>query len=284
MSTSSLSPLLYTDLLMKALDEDIGQVGDVTSQAVIPQGTQATLTARAREVGVLAGIEIAAAAFELVDPTLEIEILAQDGDALTPAQEILRVSGDARALLLAERTALNVLSHMCGVASETRKLVEAIAGTKAAICDTRKTNLGLRALEKYAVTCGGGQNHRFGLHDAMMIKDNHIAIAGGLEQAVEAALQNKGHMVKLEVEVDTLEQLDRLLPYNIDVVLLDNMSPETLAQAVKMVDGKFVCEASGGVKLETVRAIAESGVDLISVGWVTHSAPALDIGLDFVVG
>lgn len=281
---TKLSPLLYTDLLIKALDEDMGQVGDITSQAVIPEDTNASLTARARQSGVLAGIDVACAAFEMVNPAFDIDVLAEDGDEIVPDQALLRVSGNARDLLLAERTALNVLSHMCGVASETRKLVKAIAGTKAAVCDTRKTNLGLRALEKYAVTCGGGQNHRFGLHDAMMIKDNHIAIAGGLEKAVEAALQNKGHMVKLEVEVDTLEQLERLLPYDIDVVLLDNMPPETLAKAVKMVNGKFVCEASGGVKLETVRAIAESGIDLISVGWVTHSAPALDIGLDFVVG
>lgn len=276
-----LSPMLYQDVLIKSLDEDIGQVGDITGDAVIPADCCTSLVAQTRQHGVLAGIDVAAAVFELVDTQIDVEILAEDGAVIQSGQSLFKATGNARSLLLAERTALNMLSHLSGIATETAKLVSAIAHTNAKICCTRKTTPGLRALEKYAVVCGGGKNHRFGLHDAMMIKDNHIAIAGGLKQAVTAALDARGHTVKLEVEVDTLDQLEQLLKYPIDVVLLDNMAPEVLSKAVAMVDGRFVCEASGGITQDTVAAIANSGVDLISSGWITHSAPALDIGLDY---
>ena len=235
----------------------------------------------ARKSGVIAGLPLAEAAFRALDPNVTFDIHFHDGDACKPGDVIAKVSGNARALLTAERVALNYLGRLSGIATMTRQYVDAIRGTKARIVDTRKTTPGLRAFEKYAVRCGGGFNHRTGLFDAILIKDNHIVAAGGLSKAIEAARAASGHMVKLEVEVDTLEQLDEVLRHKVDAVLLDNMTPALLAKAVAKIAGKCLAEASGGVNLSTVRQIAETGVDLISAGALTHSAPVLDLGLDF---
>ena len=219
--------------------------------------------------------------FELIDPTIELHVAKPDGAKIGPGETIATVHGPARGILTAERTALNFLCHLSGIATATAAAVAAVAGSKAQIVCTRKTTPGLRAVEKYAVRMGGGTNHRFGLDDAVLIKDNHVAIAGGVTEALRRARENVGHMVKIEVEVDSLAQLAEALASKADAVLLDNMSPALLAQAVAMVDGRAITEASGGVTLEKVAAIAASGVDLISIGWLTHSAAALDIGLDF---
>lgn len=264
-----------------ALAEDLGLAGDVTTTATIAADARARATIGARKAGVVAGMALAEAAFRALDPAVEIEVIADDGARIGAGGVIGRLSGNARALLTAERVALNFLGQLSGVATLTRQYVEAVAGTKAAIVDTRKTTPGLRAFEKHAVRCGGGRNHRFGLYDAVLIKDNHIAAAGGLAAAIGAARAHCGHMMKLEVEVDRLDQLAEVLRHPVDAVLLDNMSPAMLAEAVAMVGGRMLTEASGGVSLSTVRAIAETGVDLISVGALTHSAPVLDIGLDF---
>jgi nicotinate-nucleotide pyrophosphorylase (carboxylating) len=209
--------------------------------------------------------------------------LRHDGERIERGDTIVELEGRARTLLTGERTLLNILNHLSGIATATRALVDAVAGTQAHIADTRKTTPGLRALEKYAVRCGGGSNHRFGLDDAVLIKDNHLALAGSIHEAVSRARAVAGHMVKIEVEVDTLEQLREALAEPVDAVLLDNMRPATLAEAVRIVDGRVITEASGGIRPETVREVAESGVDLISVGWLTHSAPALDLGLDITI-
>lgn len=273
-------PLVIEDIIRRALIEDLGRGGDITSEAVIPADRTGKAVMRARETGILAGIEAATTAFRLCDAGLKIRIGAADGETLKAGQEIMVIEGPARAILAAERTALNIISHMSGIATMTGQYVAAVAGTGAKIVCTRKTLPGLRALQKYAVRTGGGFNHRFGLDDAMLIKDNHIALAGGIEIAIDSAIAKAGHMVKIEVEVDTLEQLAVALTYKIDAVLLDNMPPVLLYQAVEMVGGRVVTEASGGVDLGTVRAVAESGVDLISAGALTHSVAALDIGLD----
>jgi nicotinate-nucleotide pyrophosphorylase (carboxylating) len=230
---------------------------------------------------VIAGGEVARQVFLAVDPALAIETRLEDGAEVAAATVVMVVEGSSRSILTAERTALNLMGRMSGVATATRRLVAAIEGTDAVVADTRKTMPGLRALDKYSVRMGGGVNHRFGLHDAVMIKDNHIVAAGGLRRAVAAARRHVGHMVKIEVEVTSLDQLQELLEIGADVVLLDNMDPATLRQAVAMVGGRMVCEASGGVTAETVRVVAESGVDVISAGSITHSAPQLDIALDF---
>ncbi|MDT4858576.1 putative nicotinate-nucleotide pyrophosphorylase [compost metagenome] len=234
-----------------------------------------------RQPAAIAGLDVAEMAFRLVDPVVAFERMVNDGDFLAAGTTIARVSGSSRSILAAERTALNFLGHMSGVATATANLVKAVQGTKAAIVCTRKTMPGLRALQKYAVRAGGGMNHRFALYDAVLIKDNHIAVAGSVGEAIQRAKANAGHMVKIEVEVDTLGQLLEAMAIGVDAVLLDNMSPAQLREAVKIIDGRAIAEASGGITPETVAAVAASGVDLISVGWTTHSAPNLDIGLDF---
>ncbi len=280
MTLTPLPDMLVTKLVSDALAEDWGRMGDVTSQAVIPSGAQAEAVIRAREAGVVAGLDFAAHAFAASDRNLVMTRHFEDGARIAPGDDIATIAGPAQALLAGERVALNFLGHLSGVASQTAKLVDLIAHTQAQICDTRKTTPGLRAAEKFAVRAGGGANHRFGLDDAILIKDNHIAVAGGVTQALRAAQQAAGHMLSIEIEVDTLEQLDEALAANAKIVLLDNMSPETLAEAVARAAGKAFTEASGRVSAETVVAIAESGVDYISVGGITHSAPVLDFGLD----
>jgi nicotinate-nucleotide pyrophosphorylase (carboxylating) len=272
--------LLIEPIVRAALLEDLGRAGDITTDAVVPAEARVEAVIAARQPGVLAGLDAALLAFELLDPVLRIERLHADGDRISRGETVARIGGHARGVLSAERTALNLLSRMSGVATATRALVDAIAGYRAKIVCTRKTTPGLRTLEKEAVRLGGGANHRFGLDDAMLIKDNHIGLAGGVRQALERARQHAGHLVKIELEVDTIDQLAEGLEVGVDAVLLDNMSPETLRRAVVMVGGRAVTEASGRITLETAPAVAATGVDLISCGWITHSAPILDLGLD----
>lgn len=281
MDLPRLSPLLIEPLVRATLLEDLGLAGDITSNAVVPSDHRSTMVFSLRQPGAIAGLDVAEMAFRLVDPAVAFERMVKDGDFLTEGTTIARVSGSSRSILAAERTALNFLGHMSGVATATADLVKAVQGTKAAIVCTRKTMPGLRALQKYAVRASGGMNHRFALYDAVLIKDNHIAVAGSVGEAIRRAKANAGHMVKIEVEVDTLEQLLEAMAIGVDAVLLDNMSPAQLREAVKIIDGRAIAEASGGITPETVAAVAASGVDLISVGWTTHSAPNLDIGLDF---
>ncbi|WP_448950772.1 carboxylating nicotinate-nucleotide diphosphorylase [Labrys neptuniae] len=284
MSLSSLSPLLYEPIIRAALVEDLGRGGDLTTDAIVPADLKATTVLAARQPGVVAGLDIAATAFRLLDPNAAVTVEQGDGAKVSPGSVIATITGSARALLTGERTALNILCHLSGIASATASVVEAVKGHKATIVCTRKTTPGLRALEKYAVRAGGGGNHRFGLDDAILIKDNHVAIAGGIRPALERAKAAAGHLVKIELEVDTLAQLEEALAVGVDVVLLDNMSPDQLREAVAMVGGRALTEASGRVTAATAPAIAETGVDLISLGWLTHSAPALDIGLDYRAG
>jgi nicotinate-nucleotide pyrophosphorylase (carboxylating) len=272
--------LLIEPIVRAALLEDLGRAGDITTDAVVPDDTNIEAVVAARQPGVVAGLDATLLAFELVDPSLRIERLCPDGARIGRGESVARIAGRARPVLAAERTALNFLSRMSGVATATRRLTDAIAGSKARIVCTRKTTPGLRILEKEAVRLGGGANHRFGLDDAMLIKDNHVALAGGVKPALERARQHAGHLVKIELEVDTLDQLAEALAVGIDAVLLDNMSPETLRRAVAMVDGRAVTEASGRISPDTAAAVAATGVDLISSGWITHSAPILDLGLD----
>lgn len=274
-------PLTYEPLLRLALAEDLGRAGDLTTDATVAPETRASGRIVARRAGSIAGLPMAGRVFALLDPAVEWEALAADGDEVEAGAPLARLAGPARALLAGERTALNLLGHLSGVATATHALVRAVAGTKAAIVCTRKTTPGLRALEKYAVRCGGGANHRFGLDDAVLIKDNHLIAAGGVAAAVARARAVAGHLVKIECEVQELGQLDEALAAGADVVMLDNMSPQEMAEAVARVAGRATVEASGGITLETVRAVAASGVDLISVGWITHSAPNLDVALDF---
>ncbi|WP_425088353.1 carboxylating nicotinate-nucleotide diphosphorylase [Stappia sp.] len=279
-----LPALMVEDAVRAALLEDWGRAGDITAQATLGPDTRARAVIAARQPGVLAGLDLAATAFRLADPSISVETLLDDGARLTPGDVAMRIIGPARGVLSAERVALNFLGHLSGVASATARFADLVAHTKARIVCTRKTTPGLRAFEKYAVRCGGGSNHRFGLDDAILIKDNHIAVAGGVHAAIEAARAFAGHLVKIEVEVDTLAQLEEALAARPDVVMLDNMAPDTLRKAVAMADGAVTLEASGGVNLDSVAAIAETGVDLISVGWITHSAPVLDLGLDIEIG
>lgn len=264
-----------------ALAEDLGVAGDITTKATVAAGTRASGVIAARKPGIVAGVQLAQAAFHVLDPQATFDVLIGDGGRVAAGAAIARVAGDARALLTAERTALNFLGHLSGIATLTARYVAAIAGTRARIIDTRKTTPGLRALEKLAVRAGGGVNHRFGLFDAILIKDNHIVAAGGIAAALQRARAHAGHMVKVEIEVTTLEELEAALALAPDAVLLDNMTVSLLKAAVTKVAGRALTEASGGVNLDTVRAIAETGVDLISVGALTHSAPVLDIGFDF---
>ena len=264
-----------------ALAEDLGLAGDITTNATVAPNTIAEAVIATRRDGVVSGLPLAEAAFRALDANVRFEIKKPDGSTIVAGDTIAVVSGNARAILSAERVALNFMGRMSGIATLTRRYADAIKGTNAKIVDTRKTTPGLRAFEKYAVRCGGGQNHRTGLFDAVLIKDNHIVAAGGIAAAITSARASAGHMVKIEVEVDTLDQLDEVLKHKVDAVLLDNMTPAQLKDAVKRVAGRCLTEASGGVNLDTIRAIAETGVDMISVGALTHSAPVLDLGLDF---
>lgn len=272
---------LINNAVAIALEEDLGLVGDITTNATVSADAKAHAVIAAREPGVVSGLDVARTAFRLVDPKITFVPKVADGDIVKAGTMIAEIEGPARGLLTAERVALNFLGRMSGIATLTHRFVEAVRGTSARIVDTRKTTPGLRAFEKYAVRCGGGHNHRTGLFDAVLIKDNHIAAAGSVTTAIERARASAGHTVKIEIEVDTLDQLDELLSLEVDAVLLDNMTPAQLRKAVTQVKGRCLTEASGGVNLDTVRAIAESGVDMISVGALTHSAPVLDLGLDF---
>jgi nicotinate-nucleotide pyrophosphorylase (carboxylating) len=276
-----ISPLAIEEAIMRALAEDLGRAGDVTSIATIPDGTRGRAVMAARQGGVIAGLPVAAAVFRKLDPAVEITGHVRDGAAVAAKAALMTVSGDARALLAAERVALNFVGHLSGVASAAAEFVRLIAHTRARVCCTRKTTPGLRALQKYAVRCGGGFNHRFGLDDAILIKDNHIAVAGGVRAVLERAKAAAGHLIKIEIEVDTLSQLQTVLDVGLaDAVLLDNMDPAMMKKAVAMVAGRLTIEASGGITHASAAAIAESGVDYLSSGAITHSSPNLDVGLD----
>jgi len=279
-----LPAVIIEPLVRAALQEDLGRAGDITSGAIVPGDVAWRAVLAAREPGVVAGLDLAAMAFRLMDPSVNFEPRVADGARVSAGQPIAEVSGPARALLSAERVALNFLTHLSGVATATATIADAIGPFGAKVVCTRKTIPGLRALQKHAVRLGGGANHRFGLDDAVLIKDNHIAVAGGIAPAVERARAAVGHLVKIEVEVDTLEQLEQALALGVDAVLLDNMSFHELRRAVAVTAGRAVTEASGRVTPETAPAIAETGVDLISVGWLTHSSRALDVGLDHQAG
>jgi nicotinate-nucleotide pyrophosphorylase (carboxylating) len=276
-----LSPLVIEEAIARALAEDLGRAGDVTSIATVPASLAGRAVVAARQAGVIAGLPLAEAAFRKLDPQVTITAHVRDGSTVAAGTALMEVAGSARALLGAERVALNFLGHLSGIATATAAFVRLISGTSGRVCCTRKTTPGLRALEKYAVRCGGGFNHRFGLDDAILIKDNHIAVAGGIRAVLARAHAVAGHLVKIEIEVDTLDQLREVLDSGeADVVLLDNMDPATLATAVKMVSGRLVTEASGSITHATAAAVAASGVDYLSSGAITHSAPNLDIGLD----
>src|SRR5712672_3869974 len=276
-----LSPLAIDEAVHRALHEDLGRAGDITSIATIPEATQARAILIARQAGVIAGLPLALAVFQKLSPDIAIQAHYRDGGAVAAGVHVLTISGPARAILAGERTALNFVGRLSGIATLTSDYVRHTEGTGLRICCTRKTTPGLRALEKYAVRCGGGFNHRFGLDDAILIKDNHVAVAGGIREVLERARAAAGHLVKIEIEVDTLAQLAEVLGVGLaDAVLLDNMDVATLRQAVEMVAGKFPLEASGGINLETIAEIAKTGVDYASSGWITHSAPNLDVALD----
>ena len=280
MNIAPLADLLVEPVVRAALAEDLGRAGDITSQACVDPETRLQVQFASRRGGVIAGLDCARMAMAALDSALRFSAQRRDGDQIQAGEALARVEGNARAILAAERVALNLLGRLSGVATLTRAYVDAVAGTRAKIVDTRKTTPGLRMLEKYAVRCGGGVNHRFGLDDAILIKDNHVAAAGGVGRALERAKALAGHLVNIEIEIDSLDQLDEALRHEPDVIMLDNFSLADLSEAVRRVDGRVRLEASGGVNLQTVRAIAETGVDVISVGALTHSAPVLDIGLD----
>ncbi len=277
----ALDKVLLEPIVQAALVEDLGRRGDVTSQATIPAERQAQLQIRARQAGVICGMDVARLSFAAVDEQIEFVAQIHDGERVAAGTVLAIVSGNARHLLTAERTALNFLTHLSGIATATQQIVDSVAEYPAQITCTRKTIPGLRTLQKYAVRCGGGRNHRLGLDDAILIKDNHIAIAGDIQTAIKQAQDFAGHLIPIEVEVDTLEQLQLALDAGVSLVLLDNMSPDTLSEAVVMCQGRAQTEASGGITPETVQAAAKSGVDFIAMGYLTHSTTALDIGLDF---
>ena len=277
----ALDDVLLRPLVEAALTEDLGRRGDVTSQATIPADMQAKLEIKARQAGVICGMDLARLSFAMVDPQIEFLAQVADGEWVDAGTVLASVGGNARHLLTAERTALNFMTHLSGIATDTRKIVDSVAEYPAQITCTRKTIPGLRIVQKYAVRCGGGRNHRLGLDDAILIKDNHIAIAGDIKTAIKQAQDFAGHLIPIEVEVDTLAQLAQALDAGVSLVLLDNMSPEILAQAVTMCKGRARTEASGGITPETVQAAAKTGVDFIAMGYLTHSTTALDIGLDF---
>ncbi len=276
-----ISALNLEDIVRAALKEDLGHGHDITTECTVPLDKDARAVINSRVDGRLAGVVAGLAAFTLTDPDCEIEVLKMDGEDVKAGEDIAIITGSARSILTAERTALNFIQHLSGVATLTRAYVNEIEDTGAKIADTRKTIPGLRSLQKQAVRLGGGTNHRFGLDDAILIKDNHIALAGGVYPALQMARENAGHMVKIEIEVDSIAQLEEVLENGgADIIMLDNFNTTDMASAVKLINGRSVIEASGGVNLKTVKAIAETGVHLISVGALTHSAPALDIGLD----
>ena len=276
--------IMFEPLVRTTLLEDLGQAGDLTTDAIVPPALRTVTALVARQKGVIAGLDVAALAFALIDPAITLEPAHADGSAVAAGDVIALVRGPARGVLTAERTALNFLCHLSGIATATASVVAAVRGHDTRIVCTRKTMPGLRALQKYAVRAGGGSNHRFGLDDAVLIKDNHIAIIGGIRPAIERARMAVGHLVKIEVEVDDLAQIDEVLAAGADAVLLDNMSPETMARGVAMIAGRALTEASGGITPATAPAIAAAGVDLISIGWLTHSVGVLDIGLDHRAG
>lgn len=280
---AALPPPLIEDAVDRALAEDLGRAGDITSAATIPPDASADAIIAARRPGVIAGLPLAEVAFRRLDAAVAFDAAFSDGSAVEAGAVVARISGNARAILSAERTALNFLTHLSGIATLTRRYVDAVAHTRARITCTRKTIPGLRALQKYAVRCGGGSNHRFGLDDAILIKDNHLAVSGGVAEAIRRAKAFAGHLTTIEVEVDTLDQLQEALAAGAQVVLLDNMAPAMLREAVAIAAGRAVLEASGGITLDTVAAVAETGVDYISSGAITHSAPALDLALDISV-
>ena len=283
MNAPTLPRLEIEDAVRRALREDLGLVGDLTSNATIPADARARVVMNVREEGVVCGLDVARAAFAMLDPGLRFEPMRAEGEAVKPGDDLARIEGDARAVLGAERVALNFACHMSGMATLTERFAREIAHTRARIVCTRKTLPGLRAFAKYAVRCGGGSNHRTALHDAILIKDNHVAVAGGVGPAIRAARLYAGHLTKIEVEVDTLDQLREALAAGPDVVMLDNMGPDELREGVAIVAGRVPVEASGNVSLETVRAIAETGVDMISTSKITMGAPTLDIGLDIAI-
>jgi nicotinate-nucleotide pyrophosphorylase (carboxylating) len=276
-----LSPLAIDEAATRALDEDLGRAGDITSIATIPETTKARAVMVARQGGVIAGLPLAVAVFQKLLPDIQLQAHMRDGASVAAGVHVLTISGPARAVLSGERTALNFVGRLSGIATATSNYVRQAAGTKLRICCTRKTTPGLRALEKYALRCGGGFNHRFGLDDAILIKDNHIAVAGGIKPALERARAHAGHLVKIEIEVDTLAQLREVLDTGLaDAVLLDNMDGATLGEAVRMAQGRVALEASGGVALDAIAAIAATGVDYVSSGALTHSATNFDVALD----
>ena len=281
MSVPPLSTLIIEPLVRAALIEDLGRAGDITTDAIVPGEARAETALVARAPGLVAGLDLALLAFRLIDPAIMATVRLPDGARVSSGDVIATVSGPARGILTAERVALNFLCHLSGVATATAAVVEAVQGTRVRITCTRKTMPGLRTVQKYAVRVGGGANHRYGLDDAVLIKDNHIAAAGGIGPAVQRVRAGIGHLVKIEVEVDTLGQVEDALAAGVDAVLLDNMEPEALRRAVATVDSRAVTEASGGITPATAPAVAATGVDLISIGWLTHSVTALDIGLDY---
>lgn len=283
-SLTPLYPMHYEAIVRCALEEDLGRAGDLTTDSIVPPEARAHATIVARQAGTVAGLDVAAMAFRLLDSNVYMRVSRPDGREVQAGDVLAVVEGPARALLTGERTALNFLGRMCGIATTTSALVAAVGNSPTRIVCTRKTAPGLRVLDKYAVRAGGGANHRFGLDDAVLIKDNHLAVAGSVAVAVTRVRDRLGHMVKVEVEVDTLEQLDELLALGVDAVLLDNMAPDMLAEAVKRIGGRMVTEASGGITPDMVADVAASGVDLISLGWLTHSVTNLDVALDFEAG
>ncbi|HEY4178742.1 MAG TPA: carboxylating nicotinate-nucleotide diphosphorylase [Kofleriaceae bacterium] len=282
MPLAPLPSILIEPIVRAALLEDLGRAGDLTTDAIVPSDARAKVSLAVRQAGVVAGLDVALMAFRLIDPGIVTAIIRADGSHVAPGDVIATLEGPARGLLTAERVALNFLCHLSGIATATAEVVETVRGTKARVIDIRKTLPGLRAIQKYAVRAGGGANHRFGLDDGILIKDNHIAVAGGIRPALERARAAAGHMVKIEIEVDTLDQLAEVLTFEVDAVLLDNMGIEELRRAVGLVDGRAIIEASGGITPGNAGAIAATGVDLVSMGWLTQSVRALDIGLDYI--
>lgn len=275
-----LDPLVYEPILRRALAEDLGQAGDLTTTAIVSSDTASFGSIVVREPGTVAGLPVAVRAFTLMDERMQVVVNVADGASVATGTVLATLSGPATGILTAERTALNILGHLAGIATATAAVVESIKPHRAQVADTRKTTPGLRTLEKYAVRMGGGVNHRFGLSDAVLIKDNHLMIAGSVKEALTRVRNSVGHLVKVEIEVDNLDQLEQALEVGVDAVLLDNMAPDQLRTAVEMVDGRAVTEASGGITPATAPAIAATGVDLLSIGYLTHSAPNLDVGLD----
>ena len=279
-AVAPLDPVLYAPIIERALEEDLGLAGDVTTAAVVPATLAVEARLTTRQAGRIAGLGVALAVFHRLDPAIAVEIAHDDGADVQAGAVLATLHGAARPILTAERSALNILTRLSGIATATRQAVEAVAAHPTRVACTRKTTPGLRALEKYAVRVGGGVSHRFGLFDGVLIKDNHIAAAGGLEPAIAAARRALGHMMKIEVEVDSLDQLRVAIDAGVDAVLLDNMTPDELRRAVELVAGRAVIEASGGLRPDNLREVAATGVDIVSLGWLTHSAAGLDIGLD----